>query len=75
MNSALADKFGRRWPLMIDIFLFSIINMASGFAPNLSTFIGLRAVFGIAMGGEWVRRGSRQMERVETDEGCVGIGC
>jgi predicted MFS family arabinose efflux permease len=41
---------------MIDIVLFSIINMASGFAPNLQTFIGLRAVFGIAMGGEWVRR-------------------
>lgn len=40
---------------MIDILLFSIINMASGFAPNLSTFIGLRAIFGIAMGGEWVR--------------------
>lgn len=53
---ALADRYGRRWPLMIDIVLFSIINMASGFAPNLQTFIGLRAVFGICMGGEWVRR-------------------
>lgn len=40
---------------MIDIVLFSIINMASGFSPNLQTFIGLRAVFGICMGGEWVR--------------------
>ncbi|KAI8149188.1 major facilitator superfamily domain-containing protein [Fennellomyces sp. T-0311] len=48
-----ADRWGRRWPLMIDIILFSVINMASGFAPNLQTFIGLRAVFGIAMGGEW----------------------
>jgi MFS family permease len=56
IHSALADKYGRRWPLMIDIVLFSLINMASGFAPNLQTFIGLRAVFGIAMGGEWVRR-------------------
>lgn len=46
---ALADRYGRRWPLMIDIILFSIINMASGFAPNLQTFIGLRAVFGICM--------------------------
>ncbi|ORY96521.1 major facilitator superfamily domain-containing protein [Syncephalastrum racemosum] len=49
----LADRFGRRWPLIIDIILFSVINLASGFAPNLQTFIGLRAVFGIAMGGEW----------------------
>lgn len=51
---------------MIDILLFSIINMASGFAPNLSTFIGLRAIFGIAMGGEWVR--GPHKEWVETDE-------
>ncbi|KAI7869012.1 major facilitator superfamily domain-containing protein [Spinellus fusiger] len=50
---ALADKFGRRWPLMGDLLLFSVINLASGFAPNLQTFIGLRAIFGIAMGGEW----------------------
>ncbi|OBZ82909.1 Carboxylic acid transporter [Choanephora cucurbitarum] len=50
---ALADKYGRRWPLLFDIVLFSLINMASGFAPNLQTFIALRAVFGIAMGGEW----------------------
>ncbi|KAI8061055.1 major facilitator superfamily domain-containing protein [Gongronella butleri] len=50
---ALADRYGRRWPLMADIVLFSVINMASGFAPNLQTFIGLRAVFGICMGGEW----------------------
>ncbi|KAI8330759.1 major facilitator superfamily domain-containing protein [Chlamydoabsidia padenii] len=50
---ALADRYGRRWPLMVDVILFSVINMASGFAPNLQTFIGLRAVFGICMGGEW----------------------
>ncbi|KAJ8663510.1 hypothetical protein O0I10_000752 [Lichtheimia ornata] len=48
-----ADKWGRKWLLIIDIVLFSVINLASGFAPNLATFIGLRAVFGIAMGGEW----------------------
>ncbi|KAL0138813.1 major facilitator superfamily domain-containing protein [Mucor lusitanicus] len=59
---ALADKYGRRWPLMIDIVLFSVINMASGFAPNLQTFIGLRAVFGIAMGGEWVREADKIQE-------------
>ncbi|KAI8146581.1 major facilitator superfamily domain-containing protein [Fennellomyces sp. T-0311] len=49
----LADRYGRRWPLMIDIILFSILNAASGFAPNLDVFIALRALFGIAMGGEW----------------------
>jgi SHS family lactate transporter-like MFS transporter len=39
---------------MGDVLLFAIVNLGSGFAPNLSTFIGLRSIFGIAMGGEWV---------------------
>ncbi|KAI8149189.1 major facilitator superfamily domain-containing protein [Fennellomyces sp. T-0311] len=62
-----ADRWGRRWPLMIDIVLFSIINMASGFAPNLQTFIGLRAVFGIAMGGEWGLGASLALETIPVE--------
>lgn len=64
---ALADKYGRRWPLMIDIVLFSIINMASGFAPNLKTFIALRALFGIAMGGEWGLGASLALESLPVE--------
>lgn len=47
IHSLAADKWGRKWLLIIDIVLFSVINLASGFAPDLATFIGLRAVFGI----------------------------
>ncbi|GAA5809837.1 hypothetical protein MFLAVUS_003252 [Mucor flavus] len=64
---ALADKYGRRWPLMIDIVLFSVINMASGFAPNLPTFIALRALFGIAMGGEWGLGASLALEALPVE--------
>ncbi|EXX70295.1 Jen1p [Rhizophagus irregularis DAOM 197198w] len=49
----LADRYGRRYPLMIDIILYSSMELASGFAPNFTVFIILRAIFGIAMGGEW----------------------
>jgi SHS family lactate transporter-like MFS transporter len=49
----LADRYGRRTPLMIDIGLFSIIELATAFAPNYEVFLVLRALFGIAMGGEW----------------------
>src|SRR3954470_19593688 len=49
----LADRYGRRYPLMVDIILYSSMELASGFAPNFSVFIILRAIFGIAMGGEW----------------------
>ncbi|CAG8532360.1 10480_t:CDS:2 [Funneliformis mosseae] len=49
----LADRYGRRYPLMADIILYSVMELASGFAPNFLVFIILRGIFGIAMGGEW----------------------
>ncbi|MGR4064841.1 MAG: MFS transporter [Vulcanimicrobiaceae bacterium] len=48
-----ADRYGRRVPLMVDIGLYSAIELATAFAPNFTVFLILRAIFGIAMGGEW----------------------
>ncbi len=50
---ALADRFGRRPTLMINIGCFSVLELACAFAPSLHVLIILRALFGIAMGGEW----------------------
>jgi SHS family lactate transporter-like MFS transporter len=60
----LADRYGRRWPLMIDIIFYSIIEVASGLAPNYGTFLFLRALYGIGMGGEWGVGASLAMEAV-----------
>jgi MFS transporter, SHS family, lactate transporter len=49
----LADRFGRRPALMIDIICFSIFELGSAFAPSFHSFLIMRACFGIAMGGEW----------------------
>jgi SHS family lactate transporter-like MFS transporter len=49
----LADRFGRRPVLMVDILLFAVLEVASAFSPNLTVFLILRALFGVAMGGEW----------------------
>ena len=49
----LADRFGRRRVLMLDIISFSFLELASAFAPSLKVFLILRALFGVAMGGEW----------------------
>ena len=49
----LADRFGRRPVLMVDILLFAVLEVGSAFAPNLTVFLVLRALFGVAMGGEW----------------------
>ncbi len=49
----LADRYGRRPVLILNILSFSIIELACAFAPTLHVLLGLRALFGIAMGGEW----------------------
>ena len=49
----MADRFGRRITLMIDIIAYSVFELASAFAPSLKVFLIMRAFFGIAMGGEW----------------------
>ena len=49
----LADRYGRRPVLMVNILSFSVIELACAFAPSLSALLVLRALFGIAMGGEW----------------------
>jgi SHS family lactate transporter-like MFS transporter len=49
----LADRYGRRPVLMANILGFSVIELACAFAPSLNALLILRALFGIAMGGEW----------------------
>ena len=62
----MADRYGRKLPLMIDLVFFSIVEVASGLAPNYTTFLILRALFGIGMGGEWGVGASLAMEKAPT---------
>jgi SHS family lactate transporter-like MFS transporter len=63
---ALADRFGRRGPLMLALVFYSVIEIFSGLAPNYITFLILRALFGIGMGGEWGVGASLAMEAAPT---------
>jgi SHS family lactate transporter-like MFS transporter len=60
----LADRYGRKPMLMVNVLLFSALECASGFAPTLTAFLVLRALFGIAMGGEWGIGASLTMESI-----------
>ena len=60
----LADRYGRRIPLMIDLVFYSVVEVATGFAHSFATFLVLRALFGIGMGGEWGVGASLAMEKV-----------
>jgi MFS transporter, SHS family, lactate transporter len=59
-----ADRFGRRPTLMVDVLLYSILEFASGFAPSLTALLILRALYGVAMGGEWGVGASLTMESI-----------
>jgi SHS family lactate transporter-like MFS transporter len=61
----LADRFGRRPVMMADVLCYSVLALASAFAPSFAVFLLLRALFGIAMGGEWGIGASLAMESIE----------
>src|SRR5438309_943822 len=60
----LADRYGRKLPLMIDLVFYSLIEVLTGLAPNYTTFLVLRALFGIGMGAEWGVGASLVMEKI-----------
>src|SRR5881409_2379823 len=60
----LADRYGRKLPLMADLVFYSVLEVLSGLAPDYTTFLVLRALFGIGMGGEWGVGASLVMEKV-----------
>jgi MFS transporter, SHS family, lactate transporter len=59
-----ADRWGRRPTLMVDVLLYSALEFATAFSPNLTVLLILRALFGVAMGGEWGVGASLTMESI-----------
>jgi SHS family lactate transporter-like MFS transporter len=60
----MADRFGRRLPLMLNVIFYAVISVLCGLAPNYAAFVGLRMLFGIGMGGEWGVGASLALESV-----------
>ena len=50
---AMADRFGRKRPLILCVLYFSLVTVLSGFAPTYGFFLAMRALYGIGMGGYW----------------------
>jgi MFS transporter, SHS family, lactate transporter len=59
-----ADRWGRRPTLIVNVLFYSAIEFATGFAPSLTVLLILRAIYGIAMGGEWGVGASLAMESI-----------
>jgi len=60
----IADRFGRRIPMIVNLVLFAVVELATGFGHSFVQFLLIRAVFGVVMGGQWGVGVSLAMEKV-----------
>ncbi|KAK5163579.1 uncharacterized protein LTR77_010528 [Saxophila tyrrhenica] len=51
ISGVFSDRYGRKWPFIVNLFLFIVLELGSGFCQNLSQFLAVRSLYGIAMGG------------------------
>ncbi|MGC8469128.1 MAG: MFS transporter [Acetobacteraceae bacterium] len=63
----LADRFGRKPILMLDIALFSLFELLTGFSWSMTSFLVFRTLYGVAMGGEWGLGASLTMESIPSE--------
>ncbi|KAK7690407.1 hypothetical protein QCA50_007065 [Cerrena zonata] len=63
----LSDRFGRKWPLIVNLILISAIELGSGFVQTFKQFLGVRSLFGIAMGGVWGIASSNALENLPVE--------
>ncbi|KAF9458790.1 carboxylic acid transporter [Collybia nuda] len=63
----LSDRFGRKWPLVINLIILSILQLGAGFTQTFKQFLALRALFGIGMGGIWGLGSSTALENLPVE--------
>jgi MFS transporter, SHS family, lactate transporter len=63
----MAERFGRRPTLILNVLTFSVFEVASAFAPGFRSFLVTRALFGVAMGGEWGVGAALALESLPAD--------
>lgn len=49
----ISDRYGRKWPLVINLLIIAVLSLGTGFTDNFGSFLGIRCLFGIGMGGIW----------------------
>lgn len=46
-----ADRYGRKWPFVVNNVLFIVLELGTGFCNTYKQFLAVRSLYGIAMGG------------------------
>lgn len=63
----ISDMFGRKWPLVINLWILAVLQVGTAFAENYAAFVAVRSLFGIAMGGVWGLAAALAMENMPID--------
>jgi len=63
----LSDRYGRKWPLIGNLLLVAVLELGSGFVQTFHAFLGVRSLFGIAMGGIWGLAASTALENLPVE--------
>ena len=63
----LSDRFGRKWPLVANLLLVSVLSLGSGFVQTFQQFLAVRSLFGIGMGGVWGLASATALENIPAE--------
>ena len=70
----MSDRFGRKWPLVINLLLCAAFELGAGLTTTYTQFLILRSLFGIAMGGIWGLAASTALENLPVELRGLGSG-
>ncbi|KAN0074572.1 MFS general substrate transporter [Tylopilus felleus] len=70
----LSDRFGRRWPLTVNLLLCCCFSLSTSFVQTYHQFLAVRSLFGIAMGGIWGLAASTALENLPVELRGLGSG-
>ncbi|KAL5495959.1 hypothetical protein ACEPAH_3191 [Sanghuangporus vaninii] len=63
----LSDRYGRRWPLVVNLLLLAAFQLGSGFVQTFQQFLAVRSMFGICMGGVWGLAAATALENLPVE--------
>ncbi|KAH8692268.1 carboxylic acid transporter [Talaromyces proteolyticus] len=75
MTGICSDRYGRKWPLVLNLSFLVFLELVSGFCNTLPQFLGVRSLYGIAMGGVFGPAAATALEDLPYDARGVLSGC
>ena len=70
----LSDRYGRKWPLVANLIICAALQLGSGFTQTFRQFLGVRSLFGIAMGGVWGLASATALENLPMEVRGIASG-